>query len=298
MVKFYPLLGRETFFNVVVVFPSLISKSSEFETFMRNFYEPVLLAGGRSSLARLVVVFVDHVTDSPLENWSLKPQVHEVLKIYHTRYPDTVLTALPPSKMKFRNQAAAVEYGYARGVAHVKKLTNLHGLDDQVVLLTSTNFTLSPDVVRNCYLKTHSHFYHNNSFTNYKKRRKKPGSSVPPQLYQPIPFHVYSAADVGPWPSAMVPQSVGLHPGAGGVPAFMIHPLMGFWDVGSSHGVEDDVVLAPLCARLKDIYEPASAALNATDLHNFRESLYKAIHAGTFDIVRTPDRSFSTYIAR
>ena len=281
------------------------SKSAEFETFMRHFYEPVFLIKERLMQARLIVVVTDHHTDSNIiQNWSLSPSVDEILSQYRDKYPGAVLEVLPRFESQGHNAQFSMQLGFAKGILHVQanlKTAKTFNSKDVSVLLTTTNITLSPDVANVCSLRTSFSGVtdirlSNYNFANYKARKKK-DSNFLPHLYQPIPFHVYPAALVGPWPTALVPQSTGLKPGLGGVPLSMVKSSFGFWNTAAGTNEEEEVI-APLCGSLIDFEKPLNEVLKSSNASqsdlNFKDVLYQAIYAGKLDIMRVPDRSYST----
>ena len=285
-------------FVIVYVSPA---NPTEFEIFMRNFYEPLFLAK-KDFRSRLIAIYSKE-TSRTIRKWSLSPPVEEVIKSYRVRYPGTVFEIIPPIIMDGEVGKTDPYIGFAQGVLHVEKSLRSMGIDDftkSVVLFTTTNITLSRSIVQTCYLRTYSvandSDAFNNKFINYKARKTK-DHHLPPQLYQPVPFHVYPAAVVGPWPTAMVPQSNGLKPGTGAVPLSMTKSDFGFWDVSSATGEEDEVI-APLCGRVEDLRKAAGAAIKSFNFtetkSSFQNALFEQIYAGKLAILRTPDRSYSS----
>lgn len=260
---------------VVIVVVVKQTNIRQFEIFMRNFYEPLFLARGQSSFSHLIVATSSSISD--IQSWSLGPSVEEVLKIYQQQYPRAHLLSLtsPPS--------ASLDRAYAYGIAHAH--TMIQNIDNDVlILLASTNVTLSSDVVRNCRVR---------SFAADRTR----GQHMTSQLYQPLPFQVYPLTQLGPFPTAIVPQSEGLNPGTGITPNSMLKRNLGFWKSDATS--RDHDVISPLCGRFKDLLVIAQIIVEKPETSfTFNELLREVARNQTLILHRVPDRSYASLPAR
>ena len=295
---------------MVVVVPVQPSRLAEFERFLRNFYEPVFLAGGRFSSSYLFVVSIENTMDPDIiRNWSLSPPVEEVLDRYRNKYLGSVFEVVGSFEKRERDPQFLIQLAFARGILHAQKALENAGVSEKEeisVLLTSTNITLSADAISTCKLRTDSKsnknyvYFNKSDVFNFKARRKKDSNSLR-RVYQPVPFRIYPGALVGPWPTAMVPQSAGLKPGLGRVPITMIASDYGFWDEATAAGEKVEVI-SPLCGALDVFLRPALDALESSSFGraslNFKKALYARVYGGQLDIIRAPDRSYSSIPAR
>ena len=248
---------------------------------MRNFYEPLFLAEGQSRTARLIVAAT---CPSPiLQTWSLNPSIDDVLKVYRDRYPSAVLVSLPP---EIPVSPLTVEWAYAHGVVRAHVLTKSFDPKKVHILLTSANVTLSSDAARRCRLRGSAsdklvEFDHVQS-------RQRPRLA---QLYQPIPFQVYSSARVGPWATAVLPQATGLKPGTGVASVALLKPEIGFW--------RQDKVHPLICGCLADLYPAAVASIEKpVEKGGFFALLDNLGRNQNLTIFRAPDRSYSVLPTR
>ena len=257
---------------------------------MRTYFEPTFLARNTTPFARLVVVAIgneEHVSRSHVT----PPTTQEVVAWYSNKYPDAHLTFLPTSDNKYPDKFFSSSDAYARGILHVETLlkeNKISSKEDPMVLLTSINVSFTPVAMQACLLRTQPAI---NNATEQEQLSDhhvfQPTSHIIPQLYQPIPFTIYSDVQSG---SVTVTKSENFVP----IPKSYVKSDYGFWNIGTITDEETELI-APLCGRISDLVNPSRAALESYTKGprlTFRKALYDRIYERLLMLNRLPDSNF------
>ncbi|CAK8690721.1 unnamed protein product [Clavelina lepadiformis] len=284
-----------------IILPVKRSRPSEFESFMRTFFEPTFLLRTDVPSSNLIVIPFGEEKTPALS--SQTPSSNDIVHWYRATYPGSKFVILENAAS---NAKDALQQAYAKGImyAYEELKEDKIKLKRSVVILTDVNISLTHDVLKSCVFRTgvpsqgyaYSSYYSNYNFVDYKRRRRKAGQPPPSQLYQPVPFRVYPSVGLEPWPTSLVPQNPDSKSGRAAFPHEMVKSEFGFWDSGLIGDDEGNAVTAPLCGRLSDIYpsasESVSLANSSRSVRTFRDLLYEKIYAGHLTLMRVPDRAF------
>ena len=248
---------------------------SQFEAFMRNYFEPVFLSGNTAGSLKLVIVVAPGRTEP-------SPTTQEVASWYRDKHPGLDVEVLPAGGE--RPPVGAVDEAYAHGVMHVSRMLQHEDAQQHAtILLTTTQVYFGQHSLRTCILRT---FSSNPEKSNGRNCHDISNSTS--QLYQPIPFTVFPKPNNHP--NIFLQSDFK----AENIPITNLNSENGFWEIKYNNS-EINKVIAPLCGRVSDFYESALASLKSGDNEkppSFGEVLFDRIFSGALSVNRSPDKSF------
>ena len=150
-----------------IILPVKRSRPSEFESFMRTFFEPTFLLRTDVPSSNLIVIPFGEEKTPALS--SQTPSSNDIVHWYRATYPGSKFVILENAAS---NAKDALQQAYAKGImyAYEELKEDKIKLKRSVVILTDVNISLTHDVLKSCVFRTgvpsqgyaYSSYYRNN----------------------------------------------------------------------------------------------------------------------------------------
>lgn len=265
----YAIFVSGTNINFFIIIPVTESDSGDFEAFMMNYYEPLILQhspGALDVISRLTLIvssYDDETRPSKNMKGAASPSIDDVIGWYKIKYPHASIEVpgVPHSK------SVSLNLAYRRGISLASQLSHDRvGLN--YAILTSSNFSLSFSLFNACMMRTS-----NNGRSFYEA--KYPAFNQM-WFYQPVPFAVYPAV-----------TSSGKF-SKDDMSRFVPSGNLGFWDLNES-STETSINL-PLCSLLSNFVSLMDSRPPNEEGFDSESQFFNSLYSKSYD--------FNTYVLR
>ena len=203
---------------------------------------------------------------------SLSLTIDEVIERHRNAHPGENLLYLPHFKDDFEAQYSSTDSAYGRGILHADYLLNN---SQAILLLTSTDVTLSAEVLKNCNKRAKPIYLQKSRSYNSIQKNINFEPYQYGEIYQPLPFaHCSDPITSSTSLTSKYKSTINFS------------KVLKFIDANNQH-------IAPLCGRLSHLKKLVSSGLNTDEkVIRFQKSLYEQFYNEKLRLFRAPDKLY------